>query len=118
MTRAITTRLRSRDRSRLVSSAGGSARRGKCQHRAFERLHDSDHVALGVLEPRRLEIASVEDTVDRLHRRVVVFLEHDSLRPEITQALVMSSTANAICVWPPGFAPIFEITNRVPSPHS
>src|SRR5256885_1154835 len=61
------------------------AGRGECQDRSLDRLQDPDHVALRVLEPRRLEITGVEDTVDRLHRGEVVLLEHDSFRPELTQ---------------------------------
>src|SRR2546427_11234779 len=61
------------------------ARHCECQDRSLDRLHDADHVALRVLEPSRLEITGIEDTVDRLHRREVVFLVHDSLRPELAQ---------------------------------
>jgi len=41
--------------------------------------------ALGVLEPRSLEISGVENSVHGLHGRIVVLLEHDSFRPEVAQ---------------------------------
>src|SRR5207237_9315 len=68
-----------------VKAAGSCARGSECQQRIFGRLHYRDRVGVGGLAQGGLGMASVEATVDRLHRQVVIFREHPTRTPELTQ---------------------------------
>ena len=82
----------------LVDDPGGAHR---FTDRRLRRLHDAEHVSLAVLEPGRLHISAIGNAVDRLERRVVVFLKDDPFDLSCLTVATMSSTRNPICVGRP-----------------